>query len=363
MRYYRLKSIGILFIICMISLMISNVFTYADETPPRWPWNGLTIPSIGTTASDVAYIVEKLSINSLRLTLRPRQLALKENIPPKIAWEKTMLWLEEMLNACKYHNLTCIPSLSQIPIDPGLSVTESDPEFWKEEKYHSRAIYLAGDIAKRFRGRGSELGAYQILNEPLEKGILLRRPKNWPKIIRNIISEIRKHDQKRYITVAAGPGGLPTGYDDFEPINSPNIIYTFHYYIPHIFTHQGIEDKRLLEDSYPGYINGKFYNRDVLASFLHKLHDFQLNNSNPPVWVSEFSVVRWAKGSETYLQDLASIFKAYGWGYSYHSWGGYFWNPLLDNVYRKFSYRESENYIKSENSKRFRMLRNMFSKD
>jgi hypothetical protein len=53
-----------------------------------------------------------------------------------------------------------------------------------------------------------------------------------------------------------------------------------------------------------------------------------------PVWVGEFSAVRWAKGGEHYLLDVTDIFKDNKWGWTYFSgldWHG--WNPDFDSEY------------------------------
>ena len=94
-------------------------------------------------------------------------------------------------------------------------------------------IPVWAQVARHFRNR-SEYIIYEILNEP--HGISDSR---WGEIQRLVIQEIRKHDQKHAI-IAGGTDYNSVGkllsvprYDD------QNLIYTFHFYDPHIFTHQG----------------------------------------------------------------------------------------------------------------------------
>ncbi|WP_461247449.1 glycoside hydrolase family 5 protein, partial [Treponema sp. R6D11] len=87
--------------------------------------------------------------------------------------------------------------------------------------------------AEHFKNR-SKFVIYEILNEP--HGIPDER---WSEIQEAAIKAIRKNDQKHTIIV----GG--TNYNSLEKMTmvpiykDENLIYTFHFYDPHIFTHQG----------------------------------------------------------------------------------------------------------------------------
>lgn len=89
-------------------------------------------------------------------------------------------------------------------------------------------------IAKRYKDRSSYI-LYEIQNEPNGAAI----EPIWNGIQANVIDEIRKHDTKHYIIV----GG--TGYNSIKKLSllpvyaDKRLIYTFHFYDPHIFTHQG----------------------------------------------------------------------------------------------------------------------------
>jgi endoglucanase len=88
-------------------------------------------------------------------------------------------------------------------------------------------------IAQRYKDR-SEYIVYEILNEP--HGISDRR---WGEVQGMAIDTIRRIDQKHTIIV----GG--TDYNSIGKLSAlprysdSNLIYTFHFYDPHIFTHQG----------------------------------------------------------------------------------------------------------------------------
>jgi endoglucanase len=94
-------------------------------------------------------------------------------------------------------------------------------------------VKVWAQTAERFKGRG-EYVVYEILNEP--HGI---DDKRWGEIQGAAVNAIREVDKTRAIIV----GG--TDYNSIGKLSSipkypdPNLIYTFHFYDPFLFTHQG----------------------------------------------------------------------------------------------------------------------------
>ncbi len=90
-------------------------------------------------------------------------------------------------------------------------------------------------MAERYRNRSAYV-MYEILNEPAINADA------WGKIQENVINAIRKIDKTHTIVVAPANSWecwleLPT-----LPIyKDKNLIYTFHFYEPHLFTLQGLE--------------------------------------------------------------------------------------------------------------------------
>ncbi|MEL6591378.1 MAG: cellulase family glycosylhydrolase [Bacteroidota bacterium] len=88
-------------------------------------------------------------------------------------------------------------------------------------------------MAAHYENRSSLL-YYEVLNEP--HGI---DDQVWGQIQQNVIDSIRTFDQTH--TIVVGPANWNSFYNlDAMPVYSdPNLIYTFHFYDPFIFTHQG----------------------------------------------------------------------------------------------------------------------------
>jgi endoglucanase len=88
-------------------------------------------------------------------------------------------------------------------------------------------------IAERYKNR-SDYVLYEILNEP--HGI---SDKRWGEIQGAAIDAIRKIDQKHAIIVGGTDYNSITKLSAIPAYSDPNLIYTFHFYDPYLFTHQG----------------------------------------------------------------------------------------------------------------------------
>jgi endoglucanase len=88
-------------------------------------------------------------------------------------------------------------------------------------------------MAEHFKDRSTNIH-YEVLNEP--HGIADNR---WNEIQQQVIDAIRAVDQKH--TIVIGPAGW-NSYNNLKYMpeyEDDNLIYTFHFYDPFLFTHQG----------------------------------------------------------------------------------------------------------------------------
>jgi len=88
-------------------------------------------------------------------------------------------------------------------------------------------------IAQRYSNR-SDYVVYEIFNEP--NGISDRR---WGEVQGRAIETIRKFDTKHSIIVTGADWSSIDKLNTLPRYSDTNLIYTFHFYAPHIFTHQG----------------------------------------------------------------------------------------------------------------------------
>jgi endoglucanase len=88
-------------------------------------------------------------------------------------------------------------------------------------------------LANRYKDR-SEYVLYEILNEP--HGISAQK---WAEIQGNVVAAIRAVDPVHSIIVGGVDYNSIDKMFDVPSYNYANIIYTFHFYDPYLFTHQG----------------------------------------------------------------------------------------------------------------------------
>lgn len=172
-----------------------------------------------------------------------------------------------------------------------------------------------------------------LLNEPHPDSDGIRYWQN--KLMRRLVSEIRKINPDIWIVVEPGPMGLPQGFKSLVPLKDSHIIYSFHHYAPHNYTHQGVRGAPT-GLVYPGRLRmfdaslEISWNKSQLRKSLQPAIDFQ-KKYGVRIYVGEFGVIRWASGAAQWLQDSIDIFEELGWDYSFHSlvgWNG--WNPTFD---------------------------------
>lgn len=96
---------------------------------------------------------------------------------------------------------------------------------------HFELLWVA--IARRYARRPLNV-VYELLNEPVETNA-----QAWRDTSIKLVKAIRAEDRRHTIIVCghnwSGPSDLPA----IRPLDDDNIIYTFHFYLPHDFTHQG----------------------------------------------------------------------------------------------------------------------------
>lgn len=101
---------------------------------------------------------------------------------------------------------------------------------------------------------------------------------------------IRAIDPEMPIIVEALELDSPRGFAEMTLVEAPNVIYQVHMYEPGEFTHQGVYNKAA-GIAYPGMINKKMYDADVLRAILTPVREFQLAY-NAHIYVGEFSAIR-----------------------------------------------------------------------
>lgn len=89
------------------------------------------------------------------------------------------------------------------------------------------------ELATRYKDHTGGV-VYEIMNEPHAININL-----WNKIILDVFKRIREIDKNHWIIVGGADWNSTAAMKKLPDFKDDKVIYNFHYYDPHLFTHQG----------------------------------------------------------------------------------------------------------------------------
>jgi hypothetical protein len=154
---------------------------------------------------------------------------------------------------------------------------------------------------------------------------------DWNEWYPALVGAIRAVDPDTPILV----GG--NGYSDVEwldwlqVVDDPYIVYTFHQYSPHEYTHQ---EPPLASRSYPGWFDADYDGQEEqvdaewLEDLLAQAVDYQTRHG-VILAVNEYGAERWVPGAAEFVRDEMEIFEARGWNYAAWMWHAS-WAPLAE---------------------------------
>ncbi len=164
-------------------------------------------------------LIARLGLTHVRL---PIDIALLQEADGGLR-EQGFSHVDRALDWAQAHRLGVVIDLHPVPA----------PKIAREADAYARFEKLWRAIAQRYTRRPLSV-VYELLNEPVETD-----PKAWRDTSIRLVKAIREVDGRHAIIVCghnwSGPDDLPT----IAPIEDDNIVYTFHFYLPHEFTHQG----------------------------------------------------------------------------------------------------------------------------
>ena len=119
-----------------------------------------------------------------------------------------------------------------------------------------------------------------VILEPMNEPVLSGKEENWPPIQKKVIAAIRKGAPKHSILATGAQWSNLDTLLELEPLKDQNIIYNFHFYEPHIFTHQGASwssdwVKPLRDIPYPSSpeavkdLTGKYTDKRIVNNIKH----------------------------------------------------------------------------------------------
>ncbi len=165
--------------------------------------------------------VKKLGCDVVRLPIHFERICegiADYTIPEKIfqILDNVVAWTEELelYVIFDFHNATHVDSVTPDDVEQVLT------PIWTQ-------------MAKRYKD-ASKYIVYELMNEP--HGIAIER---WNEIIARVFKLVRSFDKEHYIIAGGADWNSLKAMKQLPDFQDDKVIYTFHFYDPHTFTHQG----------------------------------------------------------------------------------------------------------------------------
>jgi len=156
-----------------------------------------------------------------------------------------------------------------------------------------------------------------VILEPMNEPVLSGKEENWPPVQKKVTAAIRKGAPKHSILATGARWSNLDTLLELEPLKDQNIIYNFHFYEPHIFTHQGASWSsnwvKLLRDiPYPS-------SPESVKDLIGKYTDERIANN-----IKRYGEQRWnAEKIENRMKRASEWAKKHGVGIICNEWGTY----------------------------------------
>ncbi len=203
-------------------------------------------------------------------------------------------------------------------------------------------------LARHYSTKNPDLVSFEILNEPE-----FHDRYRWQGVQAKLAAAIREGAPQHTIIVAGAYWSSENELLFFDPLRDPNIIYNFHFYDPHIFTHQGATWSTnyvhyLKELPYPSTPENVQTGAALIPDAINRLQAIHYGLDrwnaariegeigqvaawakrwNVPVTCNEFGVYRKAATAEDrsrWISDVRTTLEKYGMGWTMWDYSGGF---------------------------------------
>ena len=205
-------------------------------------------------------------------------------------------------------------------VPPGGRDESNDMNMFYDARYAEHFVEVWKRIAARVKGR-PEIFGLDLINEPVQTRRALPDCDYW-NLQRRAAEAVRSVDPEATIIMESNGWDSPDAFAYLSPLAMDNVIYQFHMYTPHQFTHQGVGGA-WNKSVYPDPARG--WDKAFLRAAIRPVLDFQRRHGCR-VYVGEFSAIAWAEGADRYLADCIQLFEENGFDWTYHAfreWQGW----------------------------------------
>lgn len=273
--------------------------------------------------------VKTTGFNTVRLPFNAKLIWAQGRLLPS-----GMVWLDQAVAWSKAAGLRLILDLHELP---GASFTDMAANgLYQSAPQQADAAALWGALATHYSREGDQL-FFELLNEPVAPSAA-----HWQALAQRLLAAIRAVDERRPVVMGSNLWSMAAEFARLEPLDDPRVVYTFHFYDPPHFTHQGAPwvawARTLPPQPYPGTAQGveALLGRgdaqaEAQAAHLDGVWDaarleallapvIAFRDRHPaPIFCGEFGVYLKAGRADQlrWLEDLTGLLVKHGFGFTY----------------------------------------------
>jgi aryl-phospho-beta-D-glucosidase BglC (GH1 family) len=234
--------------------------------------------------------------------------------------------IDTYIAACRSRGLHVSLNLHRAP---GYCINKNQIEkhnLWVDEVAQEAFLFLWKSFAKRFDNVPAKELSFDLLNEPPEVGDYGLTRENHAELIRRAVAVIREITPDRLIQI----NGLAGGHLALPELADLDVIHSSRGYQPmaisHYQAHWWPGNRSIIDiPSYPNYAwQGTTWNKSTLREFYQSWREVQAQGRT--IHIGEFGCYNQIPNPTalTWLSDLLSLYKEFGWGYCLWNFEGPF---------------------------------------
>ena len=222
--------------------------------------------------------------------------------------------IDAALALCNKYGLRAVLDLHKTPgysFDAG----EKEAGFFESESYQERFYWIWETLAEWFGGMSDRV-AFELLNEVTEARYLPA----WKRISRECVRRIRFFAPDTIILLGSYNWNSARTVPELDAPYDDKMVYNFHFYEPHVFTHQGAYWMPELQNTRMAYADcgaSEQWFEDFLAPAVEKA-----GKENCELYCGEFGVIDIVPPEEAikWFKDLHKVFERHGIAHAMWSW-------------------------------------------
>ena len=222
--------------------------------------------------------------------------------------------IDAALALCDKYGLKAVLDLHKTPgysFDAG----EKEAGFFESESYQERFYWIWETLAEWFGGMSDRV-AFELLNEVTEARYLPA----WKRISCECVRRIRFFAPDTIILLGSYNWNSARTVPELDAPYDDKMVYNFHFYEPHVFTHQGAYWMPELQNTRMAYADcgaSEQWFEDFLAPAVEKAE-----KEHCELYCGEFGVIDIVPPEEAvkWFRDLHKVFERHGIAHAMWSW-------------------------------------------